>query len=520
MINTVNRLRKLKNDGFIPKRFLDIGAHFGSYSKMIKEIWSDVDVFMIEANPNNEENLKKSGFNYIISLLTDKKAEIFDFYINKLDINSTGCSIYRENTHHFSDENLEVIKLKSNTLDDLFIDQKFDLIKIDTQGSELDILKGGLNLVKRCQYIILETSLINYNFDAPLIDDVLNFMKSINYKMIDIVELHYIDNKLIQIDILFENKIENKKKNMITTIFQSDKNYKEKDFFLKRNIKNLELNDNNYKFCIDDEDWGGYVPLKIIKLLDILKEYPDDEIIMYIDALDTLVVASDEEIEEKFLKFNVDVLYSTERGCWPDGDLRRYFEDKYFLNSGTIIFKNKKYQEILEVLKILYNERLKFSCDQYYHTVFKVINSIDVKIGLDKNKEIFQCLFGENLNNFEKINNRFKNKITNTLPCVFHGNGTDGKEKLGILFGYNDIKISFLGFTNNRMGINFMNSSHIYEDINVYAEIKNKLGRNVYSTKIALPYNVSMFISAEIKDDYTFTIYDLNNNILLREKNY
>jgi FkbM family methyltransferase len=203
MINLVDRLKGIEN--FKPNSFLDIGAHFGEYSKMINDIWPDIDIFMIEANPIKESYLKNTGYKYIISLLTDKIGEIYDFFTNKNDQTSTGCSIYRENTHYFSDENVEITKLTSNTLDNLFFDQKFDLIKLDTQGSEIDILKGGLKLASKCQYIIIETSLVNYNLNAPLVDDVLNFMTSINYKMIDIIELHYINNNLIQIDILFRN---------------------------------------------------------------------------------------------------------------------------------------------------------------------------------------------------------------------------------------------------------------------------------------------------------------------------
>jgi FkbM family methyltransferase len=206
MINLIDRLNILKNENFTPKRFLDIGANIGNYSKMIKEIWSEVDVFMVEANPHNEQFLKNTGYDYIISLLSDK-ISVYDFYLNKTDINSTGCSIYREDTLYFSDENLDVIKLTSNTLDNLFEDQQFDLIKIDTQGSEIDILKGGLNLISKSQYIIIEASLINYNIDAPLINDVLNFMISNNYMMIDVIELHYLNKTLSQIDILFKRKI-------------------------------------------------------------------------------------------------------------------------------------------------------------------------------------------------------------------------------------------------------------------------------------------------------------------------
>lgn len=204
MIDLIERLNKLKNENFIPKSFLDIGANFGDYSKMIKNIWPDTDVFMIDANPYNESYLKNTGYEYLMCLLTDR-INVYDFYINKKDINSTGCSIYRENTQHFCDENLDVIKLVSNTLDNIFKEQEFDLIKLDTQGSEIDILKGGLNLVSKSKYIIIEASIVDYNLNAPLIDSVLNFMTSINYNMIDIIELHYIDDVLIQLDILFKN---------------------------------------------------------------------------------------------------------------------------------------------------------------------------------------------------------------------------------------------------------------------------------------------------------------------------
>lgn len=205
-IDLIMRLNNLKEiEKFTPIRFLDVGAHIGNYSKMIKKIWSDVDIFMIEANPYNENHLKNVGYPYLISLLTDKKDQVYDFFVNKNDKISTGCSIYKEKTDYFSDENLEIIKLNSNTLDNLFENQQFDLIKLDTQGSEIDILKGGLNLISKCQYIIIETSIINYNVNAPLINEVLNFIYSVNYSMIDIIETHYLDNKLTQIDILFKN---------------------------------------------------------------------------------------------------------------------------------------------------------------------------------------------------------------------------------------------------------------------------------------------------------------------------
>ena len=80
----------------------------------------------------------------------------------------------------------------------------FDLIKIDTQGSELDILEGAQNTIKNTKGIILEVSLINYNENAPLIKDVLKYMGKIGYDEKETLNEHYFSNgELIQKDIFF-----------------------------------------------------------------------------------------------------------------------------------------------------------------------------------------------------------------------------------------------------------------------------------------------------------------------------
>lgn len=305
------------------------------------------------------------------------------------------------------------------------------------------------------------------------------------------------------------------------TIFQADKNYKNHSDYdiLKNNLDKLQKNHNNYYFYVDDVNWISYVDLKIIKLLDLLKKYGDDEIIMYIDALDTSVEALDSEIVEKFLEFDADVIYSCEKGVWPNPNFAKFFPDNYFLNSGTIIFKNKKYQQILEMLIEIAAGRLTYNCDQYYHTMFVMIALSDIKIKLDKSSRIFQCLVDENETDYQLVNNRIKNTVTNNFPCVFHGNGKDGRKKIRNILGYYIPIISFLGFTEDKMGINFMNTSSS-DQIKVYAEIKNTYNQIIYSNYLDLKNDICYFISTGIKDNYFFTIYDINNDILLQEKNF
>lgn len=184
---------------------LDIGAHFGDFTRGMKQQMPFATYFMIEANPECEPNLKQVPFtDYIITLLSDEEKEV-TYYVDKNNLTSTGNSYYKENTHFFSEENVIEKKVKAKTLDILFPEQSFDFIKIDTQGSEIDIIKGGKNLVSKAKYILLECSVEKYNEGAPLVDDVKAFMNEIGYTDIAVVEEHYFDGKLFQQDVLFKN---------------------------------------------------------------------------------------------------------------------------------------------------------------------------------------------------------------------------------------------------------------------------------------------------------------------------
>ena len=92
-----------------------------------------------------------------------------------------------------------------------------DFLKIDTQGSEIDILKGSNKTISQCTLIYLECPILEYNLNAPNFHEYITFMNSIDYVPIDICELHKIDNVLIQIDILFI------KKKILKNIYQDKK---------------------------------------------------------------------------------------------------------------------------------------------------------------------------------------------------------------------------------------------------------------------------------------------------------
>jgi len=190
---------------FYPNRILDIGCHVGEFYSACKAIYPSSYYFLIEGNKMCEQYLKNIKIDYSIQLLSDSIKEI-EFFLNNKDLLSTGSSYYKECTidNHFCDDNLIVEKRTTNTLDNLFkSDIVFDLIKIDTQGSELDIIRGGQRLLNSTKGLLLECSLDVCNKNAPLYEEVKSHLHTIGFEQREILDNHYYKGNLVQIDVLF-----------------------------------------------------------------------------------------------------------------------------------------------------------------------------------------------------------------------------------------------------------------------------------------------------------------------------
>lgn len=188
-----------------PKRALDIGAHVGEFTKTLYYRFPECKIVMIEANKNCEPYLRLLGKPYEIVALSNKNGTA-DLYLEDGNPIGTGSSLYKENTQWYTQNRTQTVVTKC--LDDCnyFNGEYPDFIKMDVQGSELDIIKGGENTIKNTTFVLMEVSLLEYNQGAPLIDVLVEKMVNLHFCMIDIVEYHRLENGLIfQIDILFKN---------------------------------------------------------------------------------------------------------------------------------------------------------------------------------------------------------------------------------------------------------------------------------------------------------------------------
>jgi len=197
-------LLNLLNKGIKIETIYDIGAFRGEWSSLLnKTSLKNKKFFLFEANEKNGEYLEKLNFKYFLKVLSDKNKDV-EFY-SKM---STGDSYLIEQTSFYKDD-IETIVKKTVTLDELVKKENLpypNFIKIDTQGSELDILKGSQQSISECNLIYLECPIIEYNLKAPNITEYIKYLESVGFVPYDICEVHRMDNILIQIDILFIKK--------------------------------------------------------------------------------------------------------------------------------------------------------------------------------------------------------------------------------------------------------------------------------------------------------------------------
>jgi FkbM family methyltransferase len=194
----MNNLKKL---GWYPKNIIDIGAYKGSWYIQTKNMFPHANFTLIEPNRHNElSSLKVPIFYEILS----SEIKNVNWYSNF----TTGDSIYKEKTVHYLNVNPQ--QRTTTTLDKLFPEEKFDFIKIDCQGAELDILKGGETICKHAEVLLLECPFAGqYNDGSPCFFEYIKYLDSIGFSPFDITELHKAGGILIQVDILFIKKTSN-----------------------------------------------------------------------------------------------------------------------------------------------------------------------------------------------------------------------------------------------------------------------------------------------------------------------
>ena len=130
----------------------------------------------------NFDNEVYKNFNYYDYALESKKPGIKKFYLNNF-LHASGSSLngnsFKDRQYKFSrnliafflnpfKKMVKIIKVKTNNLDNFCKQKKIkniDILKIDTEGTELDVLNGSKKILKKTKLVCIEVQCSKNEFD-------------------------------------------------------------------------------------------------------------------------------------------------------------------------------------------------------------------------------------------------------------------------------------------------------------------------------------------------------------------
>jgi len=153
-------LNRLSNQGL--DVVFDIGGASGAYTDMVLEKFPESHIFIFEPRKSSYDFLvDKYGRNLSVDVtnvaVSSKVGEVHFFEIDMLpELSSVHNRAYFENMP--ANGKREIV-VNSITVDNFFDSnnlKKIDLIKIDTEGHELEVLKGAKKTLEKTRFIQFE----------------------------------------------------------------------------------------------------------------------------------------------------------------------------------------------------------------------------------------------------------------------------------------------------------------------------------------------------------------------------
>ena len=175
----------LKRQNIRAKTVLDIGANVGQFTVAVAKLYPGVQVHAFEPVPESFLKLRKNvskleNVSVYQMALGDAEGETM-CHINSHSQSSSLLSMSKEHHSAFPDaQEINQVPIKISRLDTIFANQRFDspiLLKIDVQGYEAQVLRGGEETLKRTQHVVAETSFKTLYQGELLFMDLVRLME-------------------------------------------------------------------------------------------------------------------------------------------------------------------------------------------------------------------------------------------------------------------------------------------------------------------------------------------------------
>ena len=215
-LTSFNMVSDLSRQGLAPKTVIDVGANVGQFAVASAKIFADVSVHSFEPNPECAATLNKHvgplGNVVVYPIALGEEEGEVDFHVNSHSHSSSILPLSERHLEAFPDaREIGSIQVKVSTLDKVFSNIELAqpiLLKLDVQGYEAQALRGGAEMLKRVDYVLLEASFKPMYEGEMLFMDVVRLMDSYGFSLLRPAGWLTDPNtdEIIQMDALFQRR--------------------------------------------------------------------------------------------------------------------------------------------------------------------------------------------------------------------------------------------------------------------------------------------------------------------------
>jgi FkbM family methyltransferase len=197
-------LERLRVNQFNPRRIFDVGAYLGEFTSLCRSIWPSAELICFEVLPHCVDQLRnwcdRDGHAAIVECLLGAECKHAVAFREM----ETASSVLEEHVLQVTPTNCYPME----TIDEVVGKGRQgapDLLKLDVQGYELEVLKGAEGTLPHVSAILTEVNLIDIHRGAPLLDELVTFMRDRGFVTYDICGLtrRPLDQALWQADFIF-----------------------------------------------------------------------------------------------------------------------------------------------------------------------------------------------------------------------------------------------------------------------------------------------------------------------------
>lgn len=204
---------RLKHAGVLPRTVIDVGANVGQFAVAASRLFDGAHVVSIEPDVRTAArlrgNLKSAGnVEILVTAVGDYIGEAL-FHLNMDSQVSSMLALGQDRISAFPQSTVvEEIRVPISTLDALFLRSQFKkpiLVKIDVQGAEDRVIRGGQEFLQSVEWVVMEVSFARLYDGEMDFQGISKLMAEAGFKFVRPLNFHVspLTGEIMEMDALF-----------------------------------------------------------------------------------------------------------------------------------------------------------------------------------------------------------------------------------------------------------------------------------------------------------------------------